>query len=155
MFTLYVFRSNLPSKKDRSNVTYPVRVRVNSKILCGSGISVGTDLALIIISLSSFSSSILYHYDRLLKRHDTCRISTSGDQSSRPRLLPFFLTFCERCENFSLPHPLVSERGSPRSCTCRYTLEERCVIYRKKTLASKNYRFSLDSADGTKFTVGR
>jgi hypothetical protein len=28
-FTLYVFRSNLPLKKGRSNVTYPVRVRVN------------------------------------------------------------------------------------------------------------------------------
>jgi hypothetical protein len=30
IFTLHVFLSNLPSNKGRSNVTYPVRVRVNS-----------------------------------------------------------------------------------------------------------------------------
>jgi hypothetical protein len=31
IFSLHIFLSNLPSKKGRSNVTYPVRVRVNSE----------------------------------------------------------------------------------------------------------------------------
>jgi hypothetical protein len=33
IFTLHVFLSNLPSKKSRSNVICPVRVRVTKKII--------------------------------------------------------------------------------------------------------------------------
>ncbi len=31
IFSLHIFLSNLPSKKGRSNVTYPVRVRDNTR----------------------------------------------------------------------------------------------------------------------------